>query len=350
MTKQAILESFNPNVSRPDNGNFGGLPFTEEHAEVVLLPVPWSVTIDQPNSTATGPDNILKQSTHINLFDEGVEEAWKMGIYTRGIDKSWQSLNREYKKQAEAYYKFLEAGGCIADAPQMQELLQEINKKCEDLNAWVKAESGKLLDAGKIVGVVGGDHSVPLGLMQALAERYPNFGVLQIDAHMDLQKEYEGFKYSHFSLMYNALKLPQLSVLSQVAVRGFSKEEHERAMRDTRVKVFTDANIDEALFRGHNYHELTHFFMQSLPEHVYISFDIDGLEPSLCPNASEPVPGGLSFNKVVFLLKHLQESGRKIIGFDLCETAGLPHKLDGSVAAKVLYKMANIAGKSQGRI
>jgi agmatinase len=87
--------------------------------------------------------------------------------------------------------------------------------------------------------------------------------------------------------------------------------------------------------------------VDTLPEKVYISFDIDGLLPELCPNTGTPVPGGLTFDQAIYLLQTVVETGRTIIGFDLCETAGHPHEWDANVGARVLYKLANLMGKSQ---
>ena len=120
----------------------------------------------------------------------------------------------------------------------------------ENLNSYVKSVTQKYLKAGKMVGLVGGEHSVPFGFIRALSEQYDRFGILQIDAHADLRKAYEGFVYSHASIMYNALKIPAVGRLVQVGVRDYCEEEInviERAMG--RVVTFFDQDIKEKFIR-----------------------------------------------------------------------------------------------------
>ncbi len=347
MTREEKINRFDPNGVGISNNNFIGLPFSEEEAKVVLLPVPWDVTTSYNPGTSTGPQNILEASTQLDLFDEDVPNAWKMGIFFRPVDQTWLNRNNELRPKAERYIKYLESGAKLADDPKMLGILNEINVASRELNSWVKKQSTELLDQDKIVGIIGGEHSVPFGLIEALAERHEEFGILHIDAHMDLREAYEGFEYSHASIMANALRFKQVTKISQVGIRDFCEAEHELALKDDRINVFTDSKIKEALFRGHNYHELSHFFIENLPEKVYVSFDIDGLTPDLCPNTGTPVPGGLDFQQAVFILKHLELSGWKIIGFDVCETAGLPNMWDGNVGARMAYKLSNLAGKSK---
>lgn len=350
MTKQEKIKAFDPNGVGLHNNNFIGLPFSEDDAEVVLLPVPWDVTSSSKAGSSTGPQNILQASTQLDLYDEDVPEAWKMGIYFRPVDQTWLKKNNLLRPKAEQYIQYLEQGKSLSDNPKMLGVLNEINTASKALNQWVKKESASLLDKGKIVGIVGGEHSAPLGLIEALAERHHEFGILHIDAHMDLRDAYQGFDFSHASIMFNALKYKQVKKISQVSTRDFCEEENQLAIEDPRIVVFTDSKIREALFRGHNYHELSHFFMENLPKKVYVSFDVDGLTQNLCPNTGTPVPGGLEFQQAVFILKHLVSSGWQIIGFDVSETAGLPHEWDGNVGARIAYKLANLAGKSNGKI
>ena len=350
-SKQEKIMSFDPNGVGLKNGHFIGLPFEEADAEVVLLSVPWDVTVSSGEGTATGPANILEASSQLDLFDPNIVNAWKMGLFMRPSDPYWISKNEELRPLAKKYIENLEEGLDPAASPQMTRMRDEINQACEKLREWVYLETRQMMDAGKLVGLVGGEHSVPLGFLQALAERYPNFGILQIDAHMDLREAYEGLTYSHASIFFNALRLPQVSRLVQVGIRDYCEEEWRLAKQSgVRVQVFTEQNIGELKFQGNAFSEVCQSVVRSLPEHVYISFDIDGLDPSLCPNTGTPVPGGLQYGEAMFLINMLQQSGKTIIGFDLCETGGLGNDWDGNVGARILYKLANAMGHSNGKI
>lgn len=343
--------SFDPSGVGLKNGHFIGLPFDETDAEVVLLSVPWDVTVSSGEGTATGPSNILECSSQLDLFDPGIPNAWKMGLFMRPPNDYWVRRNEELRPLAKKYISFLEEGGKIAGNKEMEKALEEINQSCENLKNWVYLESRQLMEAGKLVGIVGGEHSVPLGFLQALAERHGSFGILQIDAHMDLRDAYEGFTYSHASIFFNALRLPQVSRLVQAGIRDYCEAEWELALESgQRVQVFTDRAIREMQFEGARFAEIVQSIIQSLPELVYISFDIDGLDPSLCPNTGTPVPGGLQFAEAQFLIQQLLDSGKTIIGFDLCETGGAGNEWDGNVGARILYKLANAMGRSNGKI
>lgn len=348
MTKSEKIASFDPSGVGLKNGHFIGLPFDENDAETVLLTVPWDVTVSYADGTATAGQNILEASAQLDLHDPDVPDAWKMGIYMRHLDLVWLNRNTELRPLAEQYIDFLENGGELGIDPEMQATLAEINDACFDLKNWVYQETKALLALGKRVGIVGGEHSVPLGYLEALAEHHGNFGILQIDAHQDLRDAYEGFTYSHASIFYNALKIRQVERLVQVGIRDFCEAETDYVIASNgRVLVWTDQQIREAEFEGSSFKSLCERIVDDLPERVYISFDIDGLQPDLCPNTGTPVPGGLTFNEAVYLLKTVVKSGRKIIGFDLCEVGGVDNEWDGNVGARVLYKLVNLMGVSQ---
>ncbi|MFR5870708.1 MAG: arginase family protein [Alistipes sp.] len=145
------------------------------------------------------------------------------------------------------------------------------------------------------MGLVGGDHSVPLGLIRAVAERNPGVGVLHVDAHADLRRAYEGFTYSHASIMYNVLnEAAGVSALVQVGVRDLCDDEARLASADARVRLFDDYALSAAKFGGESWNAVCDRIIACLPEKAYVSFDIDGLAPEYCPHTGTPVPGGLS--------------------------------------------------------
>jgi len=349
MTKEEKIANFDPSGVGLKNGHFIGLPFTEEEASIVLLSVPWDVTTSFGEGTSTGPHNILDSSIQLDLHDEDVPDAWKMGIFLRHFDLFWLNLNNELRSEAQTYIDYLENGGKSLDEIDFMKVRKKINAACLKLKEWVLDESTKLLESGKLVGIIGGDHSTPLGYMEALAKKYPAFGILQIDAHQDLRNAYEGFTYSHASIFHNALKIKNITQLHQVGIRDFCQEEIDLVKAEgQRVKVWTDKQIKADQFTGKTFHDTCQEILSGLPPQVYISFDIDGLSPDLCPNTGTPVPGGLRFEEACYLLNQVVESGREIIGFDLCEVAGVGNDWDGNVGARILYKLCNLMGKSAG--
>jgi agmatinase len=347
MSKKQKIANFNPSGPSLKNGHFIGLPFEEEEAEIVLLPVPWDVTVSYGEGTATGAQNILEESSQLDLLDPDVENAWTAGIYMRHLDLQWMNRNEELRPLADAYIDFLENGGYPGDDLQMDAILEEINNAGYLLKSWVFEQTSALLRQGKRVGIVGGEHSVPLGYIEALARHHGEFGVLQIDAHQDLRASYEGFTYSHASIFYNALQLQELTKLVQVGVRDYCEEEVRLTrVSNGRVQLWTSQLMREQQYAGRNFAKLCEQIAAQLPKRVYISFDIDGLAPDLCPNTGTPVPGGLQYQEAIFLLKTVVASGREIIGFDLCEVAGMGNEWDGNVGARVLYKLCNFMAKS----
>ncbi len=348
MSSAYDLNNFDPNGVGLRNGHFIGLPFSEEESKLVCISVPWDVTVSYQAGTSTGPENILQASSQLDLYLREFPDTWREGIFVRPSDPEWKTINSTLRAKAEQYIDFLESGGKFSEQEDMIDIVRQIHTTHQRLHDWVYDQSCSLLDSGKLVGVIGGEHSVPLGLMRALSERYDTFGVLQIDAHMDLRRAYEGFEFSHASIFYEALKLPQLNCLVQVGIRDMCEEEVTFAKSPAeRVHVYWDEEMKRRLFEGETWKKVCEDIIEPLPEKVYISFDIDGLQPEFCPHTGTPVPGGLSFQEAMFLLHLLVKSGRTIIGFDLCEVAGLGHEWDGNVGARVLYRLATCVLASQ---
>lgn len=349
MNRTEYRQEFDPSGVAVRNGNFLCLPFTQETAKVVLMPVPWDVTVSYGEGTALAPHAILNSSVQLDLFDPDVSNAWKLGIYMQMPDQGLLKSRDNLRIQASSYIDFLESGGDVRKNTYMQNVLEVINSHCSEMNNWVFRQSKRMLDAGKLVGVVGGDHSVPLGYLKALCGKYNSFGILQLDAHMDLRDSYEGFTFSHASVFHNALKEEAIEKLVQVGIRDCCEEELEKmGCEGDRISVFFDRELKEKHFEGITWNEQCEKIVEQLPEQVYISVDIDGLDPKLCPLTGTPVPGGLNFSETVFLFKKVMESGRKIIGFDVCETGN--GEWDGNVAARIIYKLCNFAGRSHGLI
>ena len=346
LSKTDKINSFDPNNLAGEDSNLFGLPFTAEESEIIILPVPWEVTVSYATGTAKGPEAILEASKQVDLFDSDCPNAWKAGIHLLPPNEELSETSAELRDRAERHIHTLQQNTEVEN-----DALDSINKACSDMVAFVQQECGYWLDRRRIVGLLGGDHSTPLGFIQALAERHESFGILQFDAHCDLRDAYEGFSYSHASVMYNALKLPQVTRLVQVGIRDYCEQEFELIRNSNgRVIAFFDEVLCNGRYEGRTWKEQCDEIVNTLPDKVYVSFDIDGLNPSLCPNTGTPVAGGLEFAQAVYLLRTVVKSGRTIIGFDLNEVAPGEDEWDANVGARLLFKLAVFAGLSNGVI
>lgn len=338
------LKNFDQNtVSNPENNIFG-LPTTVENADLIIVNVPWEVTVSYGSGTAKAPDAILRASLQVDLYDPQFPEAWKRGFYLTPTDKQLQLRSTYLRREAELYIDFISRNEDLATNQFMTKTIKEINEGGKYLNEWVYKESINYLRQGKLVGLLGGDHSTPLGLYRALSEKYDEFGILQIDAHCDLKKAYEGFTYSHASIMYNALnEISQLKSIVQLGVRDMSQDEWEYIQNSNgKVIPYYDYEIKEREFGGETFHQIVTEIIEKLPQNIHISFDIDGLDPKLCPDTGTPVPGGFELDKIFYLFQQILKSGKKLIGFDLVEVGVGDTEWNANVGARTLFKLCNL--------
>jgi agmatinase len=339
MTIPSLAGGFDPSQAAR-SGTLWGLPFDVETARLVVLPVPWEVTVSYGAGTARGPEAILQASSQVDLYDFGRPDAWRQGVALAAIPEGLQKTNAALRSEAGRVIEAYERG----ETPD-PEALRRVNAGCADMVARVRKDSISLLERGKLVGVLGGDHSVPLGLMQALSERYSSYGVLHVDAHSDLRRAYEGFEHSHASIMYNALEIGEIERVVQVGIRDTCEEEVLRIEKSAgRVRLYDFRTLARRRFAGETFAAISDEIIEALPEQVYVSFDIDGLDPALCPGTGTPVPGGLSFEEALYLVERIRERGRRIIGFDLCEVSpgdddDARGEWDANVGARLLYRL-----------
>jgi agmatinase len=347
--KEDLIRDFNPNTAGKKGALFG-LPFTPETSELIIIPIPWEVTVSYSAGTADGPQAILEASAQVDLFVKNLHDAWKLGMCMLPIPKELQQENQRFRDMAAKYIGWLEEG-TDKGADEMKVIPQTINEVCEKLNIYVKNLAMKYLNQGKMVALLGGDHSTPLGMIRAMAEKHDSFGVLQIDAHADLREAYEDFEYSHASISYNFLKLKQIEKLVQVGIRDFCEEEARYIARSQgRVVTFFDEDIKEAMYEGSTWMDICQQVVEHLPQKVYITFDIDGLDPKLCPHTGTPVAGGFEFHQAAYLIREVVRSGRTIIGFDLNEVAPGEDEWDANVGARMLWHMSLMMAVSQGKL
>ncbi|WP_066382733.1 MULTISPECIES: agmatinase SpeB [unclassified Anabaena] len=340
------LPDYNPSGVGEVNGNLLGLPFDYESANLIVFAVPWEVTVSYGAGTANGPQRILDASIQLDLFDFDNPDGWKQGIYLVEIPEDILEKNHYYRNLAAQIIERLAQGKALTDTPDLTPVLTEINQASQQVNEWLFTQSQAAMNKGKRVAVIGGDHSSPLGYFQALAAKYPDFGILHIDAHADLRDAYEEFEFSHASIMFNAMKIPQISKLVQVGLRDICQDEVDMINQsNNRIVAYYDPAIKQKLYSGSTWMNLCEEIINHLPEYVYISFDVDGLDPKLCPTTGTPVPGGLELEQSFYLFRELVNSGRKIIGFDVCEVGDA--EWDGNVGARIVYKLANLMDLSQ---
>jgi agmatinase len=242
------------------------------------------------------------------------------------------------------YIDYISKGEDLAANQFMCKALKEVNEGGIFLNNWVYEQTKFLLQKDKLVGILGGDHSTPMGYLKAIGEKHGNYGILQIDAHCDLRDTYEGFYYSHAGIMFNVLReIPQVEKIVQVGVRDYSQGELEYVSNSkNKVITYFDKDIKTRQFEGDTWKNIAEEIVSRLPQNVFISFDIDGLDRKLCPHTGTPVPGGFEMEETFYIFKKVMESGRKIIGFDLSEVGISDSDWNSNVGARVLFKLCNL--------
>lgn len=331
-----------------DSGIFG-LNFTENEAQLCLLPVPWEATTSYGNGAANGPEIIYNASHQVDLFDIETGTQYEKGYFMPEISQDWLRESKKAKLHAQEVVSKISEGL----TPDVKSLAA-VNSKSQELNAWVFEKSQAWLKQNKMVGLIGGDHSTPFGLIKALSEKHgKDFGILHLDAHADLRDAYQGFEFSHASIMHNVITKINPKKLVQVGIRDFSPDENAFIEQHKgQIKTYFDLPLKRRLFNGESWQSLCNEIVSELPEKVYISFDIDGLSPEYCPSTGTPVPGGLSFDQALCLFATLREHNKKIIGFDLNEVASpddLSAEWDGNVGARMLFKLCGWAMLSHSK-
>ena len=275
--------------------NFGGIDAdyaSREASKVGILPVPYDVTTSYRSGTDNGPKAIIEASTQLELYDEELKiETYRIGITTMDELK-------------------------VRDlAPE--EMLKSVY------------EAGlHLIEADKFPVVLGGEHTVTIGMVKALMEKYQDLSIVQFDAHADLRDEYEDRKFSHACV---GRRLSELGQLLQLGTRSLSQEEAE-IIPQTTVKTINAADI----IKGSG---IEKEIIPTLSDRTYITIDLDVLDPSIMPSVGTPVPGGLGWYEMLDLLKYLS-SVKEIVGFDVVELSPISNNISPDfLAAKLVYRL-----------
>jgi agmatinase len=342
------MTNFDPNGVGVANGNIFGFPYTEEEASIVIIPIPWDATASYGKGTSNGPQAVLDASTQLDFYHPNLDRAYDTKVFMAPISADWKEINDHCCELSIEYISYLETHGEERAMEKFSAQIEEINTAHLALKENLKHRCLGLLEQGKIPAVLGGEHSTPLGLIEALNEKYSEFGVLQIDAHADLREAYEGFAQSHASIMDNVLKnCSNMTKLVQVGIRDISEREVNYSATENRIQTFYDWNLKDEQYEGKLWAQQVEEIISHLPQNVYLSFDIDGLKPELCPNTGTPVLGGFELQEISYLFFKLVESGRKIIAFDLNEVApGESGDWDANVGARALWQLVCATEKS----
>jgi len=344
MTERA----FDPSAAADPGSGLFGLDVSPDEARVHVLGVPFDATTSYRQGAALGPEAILRASHQIDLYDAVTGKPYEAGIWMAPLDPRVQSWNEQARVDAR---KVIEAGGLERDST-LAACVGRVDTLQERLNGWVEEKTSASLEAGKLCALVGGDHSTPLGAIRATAARHPGMGILHVDAHADLRVAFEGFRYSHASILHNVLEtVDGLGPLVQVGLRDVSEEEADRIRTSEHIHALFDHEWAQAKLSREPLTRHVLGTLEPLPEEVYVSFDVDGLDPALCPGTGTPVPGGLDWHEAMLWLQALRDSGRRIVGLDLCEVApsqadALGEGWDEIVGARLLYRLIGFALRS----
>lgn len=318
-----------------------------ENAEVVITPVPWDVTTSYGGGTRFGPKAIFHASEQIDSFSLDTPEDFEHKYFIRELPEDILKNSERLRKAAKHVVEH------DLNKESDHQLLKEVNTASNDLNSWVKEQTEKSIQEGKIPATLGGDHSIPYGAIEAVANKFSNdYSVLHLDAHHDLREAYQGFTHSHASIFYNIMQSDFApKKLVQLGIRDFCKEEFDMAKDHEDIEVYYDRIVKERMgIHGETWGTIANEINDKLTENVYISVDIDGFDPKLCPNTGTPVPGGIDFDPFCQLLRLIVSSGKKIIGFDLVEVSPGENQgddeWDANVGMRVLFELCKYASLS----
>lgn len=347
------MQPFDPDAAAQPGSGIFGLPHGPDEAAVHVLGVPFDATTSYRRGTAHGPEAVVAASAQVDLYDRLFGKPYEQGIWYRADDGTLAGWNDQARALADPV---IAAGGADPDSHEHAHLLAELAALGSRVNERVEEFTTDCLAAERLPVVLGGDHSVPFGAIRAAARAHPGLGVLHFDAHADLRVAFEGFEWSHASIFHNVLEqVPGVASLVQVGIRDLGHAEAMRCDADPRIHTLFDDEWAEVVARGGDRRQAIRRHLERLPQEVWISFDIDGLSPDLCPSTGTPVPGGLDWHQTMQWLEELVLRGHRIVGVDLCEVAPPEGardpegaSWDAVVGARLLYRLIGAAMSSRG--
>ena len=335
--------ALDPNAAAAADSGLFGLPFGPAAAHVHVHGVPFGATTYSRQGTERAPEAHLAARRQIDLFDLRFGRPYERGIWMAPIDVGIARWNEEARSVAAP---IIARGGAEASDEASVRIVDERSDAVAEM---VRAFFDERLVAERLPVLVGGDHSTPFGAIAACAEHRPGLGVLQFDAHADLRPAYEGFRRSHASILDNVLgEIDGVARLIQVGVRDLCEQEFDAIVEDDRITAVLENELADARLDG-EVQTLAERTLELLPDDVYVTFDVDALDPSLCPSTGTPVPGGLSWDEAIVWLEALARAGKRVVGMDLVEVSPGPDgdpegtSWDAIVGARLLYRMIGAA-------
>ncbi|MCY4512376.1 MAG: arginase family protein [Bdellovibrionales bacterium] len=322
-----------------------------EQARIVLIPVPWEVTTSGGEGTAQAAEKIREASSQMDFFQKSSLQAINHLIHFEETDRELAHLNEIHCSLSKQIIDRMNKDLPLNEEQKKQ--IETINQACKHMTERVYTKAKQVFNKDKTPALVGGDHSVSEGLLRLIGEK-EDFGLLHIDAHCDLRKAYQGFTHSHASVMFNVLNHPSApQKLLQVGIRDFCEEEYKQIQKDSRLISYFDEDMASRLFQGETWGKICEEIISQLPSKIYISLDVDGLEWTYSPGTGTPVPGGLTFNQVLFLLREIKRQGKKLLSFDVVETSAgsteaekaLGH-WNANVASRLIYNLCDLTLKT----
>ncbi len=321
---------------------------TSKEALVELWPVPWEVTASYGRGTSLAPQIIQAAFSQLDYFDPLIKQSLENKIFLWPQDNSWLKLNDSLVELSRSIHRQENSSDYSS---QSKQIIDQINSSCEKLCFETKKSIQEILFRKKIAGLIGGDHSCAQFSIEAHLEQFPSLGILHIDAHADLRYQYQGFKFSHASFLRNIADHSPQTPIVQVGIRDLCQDEFDYLSKQKNIHCFFDAHLARQQFEQQSWKTICEKIISCLPDQVYITFDIDGLTPSLCPHTGTPVPGGLTFHQTSYLL-YLIAKNRTLVGFDLCEVSSgtdLESEWDANVGARILYMLCQYTYFSQNK-
>lgn len=290
-------------MSKPDwpmalPQNFGGLEdefAALERARAVVLPVPYDFSTTYQGGTRWGPRAILSASQNMELWDEELGPTYRSGIHT------------------------------LPEMEPTAEGPEAMAQRVEQATAWI-------LDQGKLPVVLGGEHSITAGAARAALRKYPKLSVLQLDAHADMRDRYLDSRFSHACVMR---RVRELAPAASVGIRSFSEEEAQQ-LRLRPVPMWSTRQF--RALQG----DWTPI-LSALTDDVFVTFDLDALDPGILPGTGTPEPGGLDWYEAVDLLARVSAK-KRIVGFDVVELSPIAGQVASDfLAARLTYRMIGLA-------
>ncbi|MGA0242346.1 MAG: arginase family protein [Candidatus Marinamargulisbacteria bacterium] len=305
----------------------------------VVYSVPWDVTTTFGVGTASAP--LAIQAVYHQLDDSHPFQSAAPVIEFCSVNPTILQFQDIWAPVSRPIIAALNRGDTLTPDQDLQR--QGINQASIQLQETVFLDTLLRIRRAEPLLLCGGEHGVGVGYVQALSSVYPSISVLHIDAHLDARPNYFGYTHSHASVMTHYADTPSVKHITSVGIRDYDPSEplfmHEHSVGSD---IFYDYEMHHQLFSGDSWASIVHDILDTLKHPVFISLDVDGLMPSLCPNTGTPVPGGLNYNQLVYLFEQLSRQ-KSVIGAELVEVNSPSGTVyDATVGARLIQLMAGI--------